>query len=159
MKSLKTLVITIHLVLLYSCQDDWLKRCEDDNSKQVDFKDLRIEGIRECVLQNIDNSSKEVNKKLDNRDDLEKHLNCSYEGLEYEFDFEEYFILTGKFSHHQCAGLMGHTVFICNSKLVYQVNIVQLDCQAFETVYYGVLVPRIYQDLSVVFDVQFDTSL
>jgi hypothetical protein len=157
MKSLRFLSFFV-VSLLFSCEKDWLKDCVEGNVQHVDAENLRLESGRICILQNVDDGKKEVTVRIDNAEDFEKYLYCGLLEPSFEPDFVESFILAGKFSHHQCAALERQSLFICNGKLVYQVNIDQHDCQALTTVYYGVLVPRDYMDLQVVFDVQFRTS-
>jgi hypothetical protein len=139
------------LTFMVSCQRDNL--CEGDDSQQVEtFYEDELSATL-CSLLNTDSPKKMVNLVITSQTDFEKYVGCGAQTP--AIDFEKYFILTGMYRHHQCARFDNQQVLLCNSKIVYRVRILEQDCHAPTSVFYVAVVERKYDNLNVVFDVQF----
>ena len=106
-----------------------------------------------CSLQNINTDDQTVNLLIKTQADYEKYFICSTQLP--AIDFEKYFILAGRYRHHQCAVFDSQQMLLCNNRIVYRVRILELICAAFTNVYYFAVIDRQYENLPVEFDVQF----
>jgi hypothetical protein len=109
-------------------------------------------GRAACRLQGIDPNTQVVNFVIRNQVDYEKHVVC---GQPPAVDFEKYFLLAGRYRHHQCAIFGEQQVMLCNNKIVYRVRMIQHDCLSFTNVWYFAVIEKRYENLPVVFDVGF----
>ncbi len=151
----KTMPILILFTLLSgSCQEEaMILNCEGENVQRIDtFYDDELENIP-CSIQNINPDTKEVNLVIKTQADYEKYFTCSNELP--VIDFEKYFILAGRYRHQQCAVFDRQQVLLCNNKLIYKVEMLELICASFTNVFYATVIEREYEGLSVVFDVGF----
>ena len=151
-----TVVSLLFLTNLGGCdKDEGIQTCQGDTAQQVqtyyndEFRDIP------CSLQNISASAsdKVVNLVIKTQADYEKYFICSYQPP--AVDFEKYFILAGRYRHHQCAVFDNQQVLLCNNKIVYRVAMLEQICAAFTNVYYFAVIDRQYENLPVVFDVKF----
>jgi hypothetical protein len=135
---------------MVSCQKEGIRQnCDGENAQNIEtFYAEEFENII-CRLQNIGNDQKEVKLVITNQADFEKYISCS--GQLPVIDFDKYFILSGAYIHHQCAVLIGQQVSICNNRIVYDVKLLEQDCQAVTTVYYVAVIEKKYSTLPVEF--------
>lgn len=145
-------ILLILTALSSSCQKEDVI-CEVDNAQQIEtFYNNEFENIP-CSLQNINTDDKVVNLVIKTQADYEKYFICSY--APPAVDFGKYFILTGRYRHHQCAMFDSQLVLLCNNKIVYKVGMLEQICAAFTNIYYFAVIEREYENLPVVFDVKF----
>ncbi len=147
-------ILLLLSVLSGSCQEEsMIQNCEGENGQRIDTFYNEELGNLPCSLQNINPDTKEVNLIIKTKADYEKYFTCSAELP--TLDFEKYFILAGRYRHHQCAVFDRQQVLLCNNKLIYKVEMLELICAAFTDVYYFTVIERKYEGLQVVFDVGF----
>ncbi|WP_019596727.1 MULTISPECIES: hypothetical protein [Rhodonellum] len=147
-------ILLLLTVLLGSCQEESLNQsCEGENSQRIEtFYNEELENLP-CSIQHINPDTREVNLVIKSQADYIKYFTCNTELP--AIDFEKYFILAGRYRHHQCAEFNRQQVFICNNKLIYKVEMHELICAAFTNVFYVTVIERKYEGLQVVFDVGF----
>ncbi|MDO9553746.1 hypothetical protein [Rhodonellum sp.] len=153
-KSKAVTILLLLTVLSGSCQEEsMIQNCEGENGQRIET--FYNEELREipCSIQNINPDTREVNLVIKTQADYDKYFTCSAELP--TVDFEKYFILAGRYRHHQCAEFNRQQVFICNNKLIYKVEMHELICAAFTNVFYVTVIERKYEGLQVVFDVGF----
>jgi hypothetical protein len=110
-------------------------------------------GRAACRLQGIDPNTQVVNFVIRNQVDYEKHVVCGHQPP--AVDFGKYFLLAGRYLHHQCALFGDQQVMLCNNTIVYRVRMTELICAAFTNVWYFAVIEKRYENLPVVFDVGF----
>ncbi|RZS95388.1 hypothetical protein [Cecembia calidifontis] len=155
MKTILNLVVSLLLLAnIGGCDDDaGIQTCEGDNAQQVqtyyndEFRDIP------CSLQNINTNDKVVNLVIKTQADYEKYFICSFQPP--VVDFDKYFILAGRYRHHQCAVFDSQQTLICENKLYYKVRMLEQICAAFTNVHYFAVIDRQYENLPVVFEVKF----
>ena len=149
---LNTIVILLFLTHLGGCAEE-IQNCDGDNAQQLQtFYNDEFSNIP-CSLQSIDNSDKEVNLIIKTQADYEKYFICSFQPP--AVDFDKYFILAGRYRHHQCAVFDSQQTLLCENKLFYKVRMLPQDCQAITNVFYFAVIDRQHVNLPVVFDVKF----
>lgn len=72
-----------------------------------------------------------------------------------EIDFSTHYIIGGSVYVPRCAELQDQNLRLVGDKLVYQVHIDQLDCQALSMVHFMVTVPISYKDKEVDFQIEY----
>jgi len=157
MKTLKTIVVSLLLftALATGCHNEGItQNCQGgDSATPVEaFYSDEFASIP-CGLQNVESDDKEINLVITNQADLEKYFTC-HEQLP-EIDFDKYFILAGRYTHHQCAVFDTQSVSICNGRIVYKVYILEQICAAFTSVFYASVLEKKHSNLPVDFDVEF----
>jgi hypothetical protein len=154
MKTILKILFLCGIILLtaFSCEKEE-ENCDMDNAQHVEtFYSDEFERIP-CSLHNIDTDNKVVNLVIKTQADFEKYLSCSSQLP--AIDFKKYFILVGRYRHHQCAIFDSQEVLICDNKLFYKVRMLEQDCLAFTDVFYVTVIEREYVNLPVKFDVKF----
>lgn len=155
MKTLKNSMgsILFLIILAFGCQNENLPQdCSGEDAQYLETFYFEELASIPCALQNIESTEKEVNLRIESQADLEKYFTC-HEQLP-EIDFEGYFILAGRFTHHQCAMFDNQQIFFCNNKVVYRVKLVEQDCLAITSVFYAIVIEKKYSNFSIEFDVQ-----
>ena len=149
----KLLLFLFSILALISCVDSPnTKNCIEGNRLEVPSLDLIDFGLEICGIKR-DDPAQNFNVVIDTQEKLEKYIHCS----EYQqIDFDKYVILGGLYVHHQCIGLSSEELFICEGKLVYQVNLFPKDCFAVTEMPYFKLVERKYIERGVYFDINIE---
>lgn len=153
-KSKAVTILLLLSVLSGSCQEEsMIQNCEGENGQRIEtFYNEELENLP-CSLQNINPDTREVNLIIKTQADYIKYITCSAELP--AIDFEKYFILAGRYRHHNCAVFDRQQVLLCNNRLIYKVKMREQICNAFTNVYYFAVIERKYEGLQVVFDVGF----
>ncbi len=148
------LVYILMALQITGCQTESIpQNCEGDNAQYLPtFYSSEFTSVS-CGLRNVDNEQKEINLIITNQADFEKYIFCSSQPP--VIDFEKYFILTGVYRHHQCAVLDSQQILICNSKIIYKVNIQEQICQAAIPVFYITAIEKKYSHFDIEFNVRF----
>ncbi len=146
------LLIFIGLINV-SCGEDISQDCDGDNAQPIDtFYESDFEELN-CQFQNLELNGKETQLIIKNQDEYENYFDCIEELP--AIDFDEYFILAGVYSHHQCAILHSKSVVICDNRLIYRVRILEQICAALTSVPYFTVLNKTYVNMDIKFDVQF----
>ncbi len=138
------------ILALSSCDESPdIKNCNEGNRLEVPSLDLTEFDLEVCGVKR-DDPAQNFNVVIDSQEKLEQYIHCpQYQ----QIDFDKYVILAGLYVHHQCIGLSSEELFICEGKLVYQINLFPMDCLAVTEIPYFKLVERKYADSGVYFDV------
>ncbi len=153
-KSKAVIILLLLSVLSGSCQEEtMIQNCEGENGQRIET--FYNEELREipCSMQHINPDTREVNLVIKTQADYEKYFTCIAELP--TLDFTKYFILAGRYRHHNCAVFDRQQVLLCNNKLIYKVEMLEQICNAFTNVFYVTVIERKYEGLQVVFDVGF----
>jgi hypothetical protein len=138
-------------IVLISCEPSFdLENCTLENRFILESGELS--SLEFCSL-NLGEES--VNRKLviKSQREFENSLICSPEYSEIDFDTN--FILLGSYSHSQCIEISSQTTYICNSRLVYEVLLIETWCQFPTVLEFGKIISKDYEDLKIIFDVKF----
>lgn len=140
------------MMVSMGCDDEISANCEGDQAQPVEqfFEDDFNVAI--CRLQNIEISSGENNLIIRNQDDYEKYVTCN--GDLPNIDFDNYFILAGIFSHHQCAVFDNQSVELCENRLIYRVSILEQICFKPILIQYLTVINKKYEKMKIEFDIQ-----
>lgn len=140
-------------VLTLSCEKaEAPVNCENMNGNVIDsFENLLFEDMT-CLIQNINPDQGTVNLEIKTQSDYENYFACS--SPLPEIDFENYFILAGRYRHRQCAVFDSQQVLLCNNRIVYRVRMLEQICAAFTNVYYFTVLEKKYSNWPVEFDVK-----
>mgnify|MGYP006902059207 CR=1 FL=1 len=141
------------MMVSMACEEEVSQDCLGDQAKPVE---QLFEGgfdAAGCRIQNIEFSSGENNFVIKNQSDYEKYVTCNNDLP--NIDFDKYFILAGVYSHHQCAIFDNQSVELCDNRLKYKVKLKEQICFKPTDVKYFTVIERKYQNLPVVFDVNF----
>jgi hypothetical protein len=141
------------LVLGMGCGEDVAQNCDGDNAQPIEtFYESDFEEVN-CQLQNTDANGKEVHLIIKNQDEYETYFSC-IDGLP-AIDFDDYIILAGVYSHHQCAIFDRQSLVICDNQLIYRVRLQEQDCFALTDIQYFTVLSKVHESNEIKFDVQF----
>jgi len=154
---MKTLLFNAVLGLLFATPlggcDHGGEACGGDDAQEVQNFYTDEFGNNPCILQNIDNDDKDVNLIIKTQADYEKYFACSFQPP--AVDFKKYFILAGRYRHHQCAAIDSQKTLLCENRLFFKVRMLHKDCYAITNLFYFAVIERQLENLPVVFDVRF----
>lgn len=108
-------------------------------------------------IQNLgltSNSGRATGIIINNQAAYDKYLTCA--ATKPVIDFENYFILAGLYRHNSCASLKQYEVKLCDDKLIFRIDMLKGLCAGPNNVIFlMVVVEKIYEDKTIVFDMQF----
>lgn len=147
---MKRIFFTIYLLIFIGCQDlPDRKSCQEDNRLYVPSLDESETTFQTCYYTKDEN----FNLIIDSQKVLDKHFSCQED---FEIDFDNYFILAGRYTYKSCFSIISEELFICNNTLIYQVNLNELVCDAVTTENYFKVIERKYYKRKIHFDVNFN---
>lgn len=137
-------------IMLYGCEPSFdPEKCTEENRVEIGLE--QSQGLENCRILTGD-SYQDRNLVIRSQNEFSNQMNCVPEIP--TFNFDEYFILTGSYTHHKCASLISESAYLCNGNLVYEVRIEETLCTAPTTVTYQTTIDNKYKDLKIIFDIK-----
>jgi len=147
------LILPIIGVTLIGCVEDLDHVCRMENAQPIEtFFEDEFRALN-CSPEDLQGDSLSEIYVIKNQSDYIKHILCSADLPEVNFD--DYFILAGIYSHHQCAIFKSQSVVICGDQLIHTVFLLEQDCLAVTPVSYMTAVSRKFENKAIRFEVEF----
>jgi hypothetical protein len=147
--ALRVLLNLLVFGFAFGCEEKTV--CDGEMAFQV--QTFLTEEFEACGLQNLDHRQKEVNLIIKTQAEFEKYVSCQPQSD--PIDFNEFFLLAGRYKHQQCVRFDRQEVTICENRIFYTVNLMEQDCYSISDVFYFALIDRKFEDLEVKFNVKF----
>jgi len=147
------LILPIIGVILIGCVEDLDQGCRLENALSIEkFFEDEFRAL-DCSPEDLQGNSMSEIYVIKNQSDYIKHIHCSADLPEVNFD--DYFILAGVYKHHQCAIFESQSVVVCGDQLIHTVFLLEQDCLAITPVSYMTAVSREFESKAIRFEVQF----
>lgn len=104
-----------------------------------------------CAILLEDESYGARNFIITTQDEFDEIFNCN-DGFP-TIDFNQYFVLAGRFRYRDDASLQSQSVILCENKLVYNVEIKKSILNSISNVFYYQVVDREYLNRDIIFNV------
>lgn len=149
----KNLIISLLVAkALISCEPSFdLENCTGENGMQVEtFYNEEFQQFP-CGIQLDDESFGTRNFIIKTQEEFENLITCNAGAP--TIDFNEYFVLAGRFRYKDVANLQSQSVILCENRLVYNVEIQKTILNSITNTFYYQVISKEYINYEIIFNV------
>lgn len=139
-------------VVFISCEPSFNpENCSGEDSLQIEtFYNEEFQQFP-CAIQLDDESFGIRNFIIKSQEEFENIMSCNAGSP--LIDFNEYFVLAGRFRYKDSASLQSQSVIICDNRLVYNVEIQKSILNSITNTFYYLVISREYINYEIIFNV------